>query len=173
MWNMSRCLYGTTSITIQASTCPHWCTNSFSIIHSKLLEHVLDILALTHKCAILHLLDLKTKEVTKLSNHGYLKLTCHHLAKLLTKILIGWSKYDVINIDLQHKQVFSNLLDEKSGVNLAIMNPLESRKSLNLSYHALGACFKPYNAFFNLYTWLGFLSSSKLGGYSTYTSSLM
>jgi hypothetical protein len=39
------------------------------------------------------------------------------------KILIGWSKYDVINIDLQHKQILANLLSEKSGVNLAYFEP--------------------------------------------------
>jgi hypothetical protein len=46
---------------------------------------------LTHKYVILHLLDLKTKKVTKLSNHEHLKLISHHLSKLLTKVLIGWS----------------------------------------------------------------------------------
>jgi hypothetical protein len=56
----------------------------------------------------------------------------------------------IINIDLQHKQVISNILGEESGVNLAHDEPLESRKILNLSYHALGACFKPYKAFLNL-----------------------
>jgi hypothetical protein len=69
------------------------------------------------------LLDLKIKEVTKLSNHGHLKFICHHLSKLITIILIGSSEYDIINIDLQHKQVLSNFPDEESGVNLAHDEP--------------------------------------------------
>ncbi|GJX09807.1 hypothetical protein Tco_0199666 [Tanacetum coccineum] len=28
----------------------------------------------------------------------------------------------------------------------------------NSSYHALGACFSPYSAFFNLKTWLGMIA---------------
>jgi hypothetical protein len=83
----------------------------------------MSLMYLTHKCTILHLLDLKTKKVTKLSNHGYLKLISHHLSKLFTKLLVGLSKYDVINIDLQHKQVFANLLGEESDVNLAHNKP--------------------------------------------------
>jgi len=61
--------------------------------------------------------------------------------------LIGRSKDNIINIDLQHKQVIANLFGEESGVNLAHNKSLESRKSLNLSYNALGACFNPYKAF--------------------------
>jgi len=57
--------------------------------HAKLLEHVFDVLALTYKYTILQLLDLKTKVVTQLSNHGLLKLISHNLSKLFTKILIG------------------------------------------------------------------------------------
>jgi hypothetical protein len=64
-------------------------------------------------------LDLKTKGVTQLSNYGHIKLISHHLLKLFTKVLIGWSKYDVIHIDLQYKQVLANLFGEKSGVNLS------------------------------------------------------
>ena len=65
--------------------------NSFIIIRSKLFEHVFDVLALTHKCAILHLLDLKTKEVTKLSNHGHLKLTYQHVCSLT----LAWVGYGI------------------------------------------------------------------------------
>jgi hypothetical protein len=60
-----------------------------TIIHAKLFEHVINVLALTHKSTILQSLDLKTKEATQLSNHGHLKLTKHHFAKLFMKILIG------------------------------------------------------------------------------------
>jgi hypothetical protein len=107
-----------TCITIQIVIYSHWCTNGLGIIHSKLIDYVFDVLALTHKCTTLQLLDLKTKEVTQLSYCGHLKLINHHFSKLFTKILISWSKYDVINIYLQHKQVLANLLGEKSGINL-------------------------------------------------------
>jgi hypothetical protein len=45
-----------------------------------------------------------------------------------------------------------------------ILKPFERRKSRSLSYQAWGACFNPYNALENLYTWLGFVGSSKPGG---------
>jgi hypothetical protein len=41
--------------------------------------------------------------------------------------LIGSYKYDVINIDLQHKQVFANLLGEESGVNLSHDKPFREQ----------------------------------------------
>lgn len=50
-------------------------------------------------------------------------------------------------------------------------NPFSRRNFDNLSYHAVRACFKPYNALFNLYTWFGKSWLSKLGGYCTNTFS--
>jgi hypothetical protein len=53
---------------------------------------------------------------------------------------------------------------------LPISNPLSNRNPLNHLYQALGACFNPYNAFLNLYTWWGYFSFLNPGGYLTNTS---
>jgi hypothetical protein len=45
-----------------------------------------------------------------------------------------------------------------------ISKPLSNRNPLNLTYHALGACFNPYNTFLNLYTQWGYFSLSNPGG---------
>jgi hypothetical protein len=52
-----------------------------------------------------------------------------------------------------------------------ILKSLESRKDFKRSYQALGACFKPYKAFWSLKTWFGNLELSKPGGCLTYASS--
>ena len=48
-----------------------------------------------------------------------------------------------------------------------------SKCEANLSYQALRAYLKPYNALFSLNTWLGKSGFSKPGGCLTYTSSSM
>jgi hypothetical protein len=53
----------------------------------------------------------------------------------------GFKCMKYIQFFVQH---LANLLD-------LILNPFESNKYLNLPYHALGACFDPYNAFLGLY----------------------
>jgi hypothetical protein len=48
-----------------------------------------------------------------------------------------------------------------------ILKPFESKKDFKCSYQALGACFKPYKAFWSLKTWFGNLELSKPEGYLT------
>jgi len=52
-----------------------------------------------------------------------------------------------------------------------LIKPFEIRNVESLSYHALGAYFKPYKALSTLKTKSGCVGSTNQGGYSTYTSS--
>src|SRR3954470_17380723 len=66
---------------------------------------------------------------------------------------------------------FLKVLQKRVVSTFPLVKPLSRRKELNLSYQALGACFRPYNDFFNLKTYSGELESSKPGGWWTYISS--
>jgi hypothetical protein len=46
--------------------CSHGCLDGFDILHSKLLENILNILSLADEGAFLELLDLKTKKIVQL-----------------------------------------------------------------------------------------------------------
>jgi len=66
------------------------------------------------------------------------------------------------------KRISCNFLLIKSVVStFPLVKPFSKRNLLKRSYQALGACFKPYRAFFNLNTWLGLSEFSKPGGWST------
>jgi hypothetical protein len=42
----------------------HGCLDGFAILHSKLLKYVLNVLSLADECALLELIDLKSKDTT-------------------------------------------------------------------------------------------------------------
>jgi hypothetical protein len=46
--------------------CSHGSLDGFSILHSKLLEYILNVLSLADECSLLELLDLKSKEILQL-----------------------------------------------------------------------------------------------------------
>jgi hypothetical protein len=62
--------------------CSHRSLDGFGILHSKLLENILNILCLTNEGALLELLDLKSKEILQLQHHGHLKFMYHIFTKL-------------------------------------------------------------------------------------------
>src|SRR5512142_3514250 len=97
----------------------HRCLDGLRILQAKPLEWILDVLGLTHERPILELLDLKSKEKAQLSNHGHLKFPRHHITKFLAKYLISRTEYDVININLTHKEIITNDFCEKGGVNFS------------------------------------------------------
>jgi hypothetical protein len=67
----------------------------------------------------------------------------HHLAKLLTILLISITKYNVIDIYLAYKKITIVSLSKKSRISFPNLKALEMRKYLRHSYHALGACLSP------------------------------
>jgi hypothetical protein len=46
--------------------CSHGSLDGFGILHSKLLENILNVLCLVYEGALLELLDLKSKEILQL-----------------------------------------------------------------------------------------------------------
>jgi hypothetical protein len=65
--------------------CSHGSLDGIDILHSKLLENILNILRLANESARLELLDLKSKEILQLSHHGHLKFVYHNSTKLFTR----------------------------------------------------------------------------------------
>jgi hypothetical protein len=65
--------------------CSHGCLDGFVILHSKLLENILNILGLANEGALLELLDLESKEILQLPHHRYLKFMYHNPTKLFTR----------------------------------------------------------------------------------------
>jgi hypothetical protein len=67
------------------SICSHGSLNGFGILHSKLLEYVLNVLSLANEGALLELLDLKSKEILQLPHHRHLEFLCHDPIKLFIR----------------------------------------------------------------------------------------
>jgi hypothetical protein len=95
------------------SVSPHQCLHRLSILHSKPLEKILSVLRLGDEGVVLELLHLESKKVSQLAHHGHLELLHHHTAKLLTRLLVSRTKYDVIDIYLANKQITITSLCEK------------------------------------------------------------
>jgi hypothetical protein len=65
--------------------CSHRSLDGFGILHSKLLENILNVLCLANEGVLLELLDLKSKEILQLPHHGHLKFLYHNSTKLFTR----------------------------------------------------------------------------------------
>ena len=100
----------------------------FGILHSKLLEYVLNVLGLAEECALLELLDLKSKEILQLPHHRHLEFLHHNPTKLFTRGLVSRPKYNIININLAYKQVFSNCFSEESRVSFTNFEAISDKK---------------------------------------------
>jgi hypothetical protein len=62
----------------------HGCLDGFGILHSKLLEYVLNVLSLAYEGVLLELLDLKAKKILQLPHHRHLEFLYHNPTKLFT-----------------------------------------------------------------------------------------
>jgi hypothetical protein len=65
--------------------CSHGSLDGFGILHSKLIEYVLNVLSLANEGALLELLDLKSKEILQLPHHRHLEFLYHDPTKLFTR----------------------------------------------------------------------------------------
>jgi hypothetical protein len=65
--------------------CSHGSLDGFGIIHSKLLEYVLNVLSLADEAALLELLDLESKKILQLPHHRHLEFLYHNPTKLFTR----------------------------------------------------------------------------------------
>jgi hypothetical protein len=65
--------------------CSHGSLDGFGILHSKLLEYILNVLCLADECALLELLDLESKEILQLPQHRHLEFMYHNHTKLFTR----------------------------------------------------------------------------------------
>jgi hypothetical protein len=71
---------------------------------------------------------MESKEVGQLAHHRHLELLHHHLAKLLTRLLVSRTKYYVININLANKKITITCLCEKSGISFPNLESIRNKK---------------------------------------------
>jgi hypothetical protein len=87
-------------------------------VHAKLFEYVTSILRLANEGSLFGLLDLKFKKECENPHHRHLKPIRHYFAKPITKGFVSRTKYNIINIDLVYKQIFTHFSSEESRVGL-------------------------------------------------------
>jgi hypothetical protein len=90
----------------------------FCFVHAKLFEYVTSILRLANEGSLFGLLDLKSKKECENPYHEHLKPIRHYFAKLITKGFVSRTKYNILNIDLAYKQIFTHFSSEESRVGL-------------------------------------------------------
>jgi hypothetical protein len=79
-------IYNFTSyVEVEMPICYHGCLDGFGILHSKLLEYIMNVLTLVDEGALFELLDLESKEILQLLHHGHLKFLYHNPTKLFTR----------------------------------------------------------------------------------------
>jgi hypothetical protein len=59
----------TSRVKVKMPICSHGCLDGFGILHSKLLEYILNILSLADEGGLLELLDLESREILQLPHH--------------------------------------------------------------------------------------------------------
>jgi hypothetical protein len=65
---------------------------------------------LANESSLFGLLDLKYMKECENLHHEYLKPIHHYFTKLITKGFVNKTKYNIINIDLAYKQIFTHFL---------------------------------------------------------------
>jgi hypothetical protein len=65
--------------------CSHGSLDGFGILHSELLEYILNVFSLADEGVLLELLDLKSKEILQLPHHRHLEFLYHYPTKLFTR----------------------------------------------------------------------------------------
>jgi hypothetical protein len=106
----------------------HRCLCGLGVLHPKPLEKILSVLRLGDESVVHELLHLESKEVGQLTHHRHFELLCHHPAKLLTRLLISRTKYDVININLANKKIIVASLCEKSGIGFPNLESIRNKE---------------------------------------------
>jgi hypothetical protein len=65
--------------------CSYGSLDGFGILHSKLLENILNVLSLAYEGALLELFDLESKKILQLPHHRHLEFLYHNPTKLFTR----------------------------------------------------------------------------------------
>jgi hypothetical protein len=72
------------------------------------------LLRLTNEYSFFGLLDLKSKKECENPHHEHFKPIRHYFSKLITKGFASRAEYNIINIDLSYKQIFTQFSSEES-----------------------------------------------------------
>ena len=94
----------------------HWHRVSFVVLHSKLLQAIIEVFFLRYEDVVALLTDFETRKELQLAHHGHLILLLHHVSKLITVFLISAAEDNVVHIDLVDKQFTIICLREECGI---------------------------------------------------------
>jgi hypothetical protein len=111
--------------------------------HAKLFEYVMSILHLANENSLFDLLYLKSKKECENAHHGYFKPICHYFTKLITKGFVSRTKYNIINIKLTYKQIFTHFSSEESRVGLTNPKTIFNKKVHNAFISCSWCLLKP------------------------------
>jgi hypothetical protein len=118
-----------TQVKIKMTISPHGHLDWLCFVNAKLFEYVTSILHLANESSLFGLLDLKSKKEYKNPHHRHLKHIHHYFAKLITKGFASRIKYNIINLDLAYKQIFTHFSTEESRVGLTNAKTIFNKKA--------------------------------------------
>jgi hypothetical protein len=117
-----------TQIKIKMTISAHGSLDWLCFVHAKLFEYVTSILCLDNESSLFGLLDLKSKKECENLYHGHFKPIHHYFTKFITKGFVSRIKYNIINIDLTYKQIFTYFSSEESRVGLSNPKTIFNKK---------------------------------------------
>jgi hypothetical protein len=104
-------------------------------------RNVTSILHLANESSLFGLLNLKSKKECENPHHEHFKHIRHYFAKLIIKGFVSRTKYNIINIDLTYKQIFTHFSSEESRAGLTnpktIFNKKVSKAFIPCSWYLL------------------------------------
>jgi hypothetical protein len=141
----------------------HWRLDWLCFIHVKLFEYVTSILHLANEGSIFGLLHLKSKKECENLHHGHLKPTRYYFAKLITKGFVSRTKYNIVNIDLVYKQIFTHFSSEESRVELTNPKTIFNKKVHNAFIPCSWCLLKPIERLMEFIDMIRIFSTFKAG----------
>jgi hypothetical protein len=106
----------------------HGSLDGLYLIHAKLLEYIMCILCLANESSLFGLLDLKFKKECENPHHRHFKHIHHDFAKLIIKGFVSETKYNIININLAYRQIFTHFSCEESRIGLTNPKTIFNKK---------------------------------------------
>ena len=149
----------------------HRCRHRHAILHLKSPQNIHCILSLSQENMTKLLSNLQSRKIMHQPNVSHLILWSKISLANCNRSLLTCDK-QIIHIQQKNERIISNHDEIEIRICITLLKTYPLQESI-LEYQALGACFKPYKAFFSLQTWDSLPWISKPWGCSTETSSCM
>src|ERR1041384_310452 len=108
----------------------HWSLDSFTTDKIKLLQAISEILLLRDESPILLLTDLKPEKELQFTHHRHFIFLRHHTSKFFASIRVSTAKYNIIDINLTHKNIIFVCTSKKSRISCSWFEALLQKKIL-------------------------------------------